>query len=145
MTVEIISEANLKSLTKLTLELWPDCSFDEEFENYKHIIGAGNEVCYLFKDWDKYIAFIHVSIRNDYVEGATDLPVAYIEAVYVKIEYQRQGIARKLIRVAEEWAKQKGVKQIASDTNITNLASINFHKKIGFEEAERIVCFIKDL
>ena len=145
MTVEIISEANLKSLTKLTRELWPDCSFDEEFENYKHIIGARNEVCYLFKDRDEYIAFIQVSIRNDYVEGATDLPVAYIEAVYVKIEYQRQGIARKLIRVAEEWAKQKGVKQIASDTNITNLASINFHKKIGFEEAERIVCFIKDL
>ena len=109
MTVEIISEANLKSLTKLTRELWPDCSFDEEFENYKHIIGARNEVCYLFKDRDEYIAFIQVSIRNDYVEGATDLPVAYIEAVYVKIEYQRQGIARKLIRVAEEWAKQKGL------------------------------------
>lgn len=79
------------------------------------------------------------------MEGANDLPVAYLEGVYVKPNHQRQGIARKLIRVAEGWAKQKGVKQIASDAAVTNLTSIHFHKQIGFEEAARIVCFIKNL
>jgi aminoglycoside 6'-N-acetyltransferase I len=145
MDIEIISAGNLKSLTELVLELWTDCSFDVEFDNYTNIIGSENEICYLIKDHEKYIAFVHLRIRNDYVGGANDLPVAYIEGLYVKTDYQKQGIAKKLIRVAEGWAKQKGLKQIASDTDITNLASINFHKKIGFEEVERIVCFIKDL
>lgn len=29
---------------------------------------------------------MHLSIRNDYIEGAIDLPVAYIEGIYVKPE-----------------------------------------------------------
>jgi aminoglycoside 6'-N-acetyltransferase I len=79
------------------------------------------------------------------VEGATESPVAYVEDVYVKPTYQRQGIAKKLIDQAEDWAKQKGITQLASDTNITNLQSIHFHEKIGFAEAERIVCYIKNI
>jgi aminoglycoside 6'-N-acetyltransferase I len=145
MKIEIVSEENLKQLTELVLELWDDCSFEEEFENYKSIIDSGKEVCYLVKDQESYIAFVHVSIRNDYVEGATDLPVAYVEGIYVKPNYQKQGIAKELIKVAEDWANQMGLKQLASDTDIANSNSIDFHNKNGFIEVERIVCFIKKL
>jgi aminoglycoside 6'-N-acetyltransferase I len=145
MKIEIVSEENLKQLTELVLELWDDCSFEEEFVNYKSIIDSGKEVCYLVKDQESYIAFVHVSIRNDYVEGATDLPVAYVEGIYVKPNYQKQGIAKKLIKVAEDWANQMGLKQLASDTDIANSNSIDFHNKTGFIEVERIVCFIKKL
>jgi aminoglycoside 6'-N-acetyltransferase I len=79
------------------------------------------------------------------VEGAAESPVAYVEGVYVKPDFQRQGFAKKLISVAEDWAKQKGLTQLASDTGVTNLQSINFHKEVGFTEAERIVCFIKNI
>lgn len=54
-------------------------------------------------------------------------------------------IGKELIKVAGDWAKQKGLRQIASDTDFVNLASIDFHKKIGFIEVERIVCFIKNV
>ena len=103
------------------------------------------ETCYLVKDKDKYVAFVHVSIRNDYVEGSNDSPVAYIEAIYVKPNYQKRGIARMLVNVAENWAMQKGLRQLASDTPIDNKTSIKFHKKVGFTEVERVVCFIKDI
>ncbi len=145
MKTEIISTNNLKPLVELVLELWEDCSFDEALENYKSIIGSESKVCYLAKDEAKYIAFVHVSIRNDYVEGSYDLPIAYIEVIYVKPTYQKKGIAKMLIKMAEDWAKQKGLKQIASDTNTNNIGSIAFHKRIGFTEVERIVCFVKDL
>lgn len=145
MNIEVLSSNNLKQLTELVLEFWNDCSFDEEFESYKSIIDSENEICYVVKHQEDYIAFIHLSIRNDYVEGATELPVAYIEGIYVKPDYQKQGIAAALLKVAEDWAKQKGLDQIASDTDQNNLGSIDFHKKIGFTEVERIVCFIKDL
>lgn len=145
MDIEIISADNLKPLMELVLELWEDCSFDEELENYKSIIGSESEICYLVRDQEKYIAFVHTSVRNEYVEGSSDLPVAYVEAIYVKPNYQRKGIAKTLVKVAEDWAKHKGLKQIASDTDTNNLTSINFHKKIGFIEVERIVCFIKEI
>jgi aminoglycoside 6'-N-acetyltransferase I len=145
MEIEKLSLDNLKQLTELILELWVDCEFHEEFENYKRILGSENEICYLCKEEDNYIAFLHLSSRNDYVEGAKDLPVAYVEGIYVKPNYQKKGIAKKLMNCAENWAKQKGYNQLASDTQITNYASIDFHKQIGFAEIERIVCFIKDL
>lgn len=145
MTIEVISKDNIRQLTELVLEFWDNCSFDEELESYKSIIDSDNEICYIVREQENYIAFIHLNTRNDYVEGAQCLPIAYIEGIYVKPSYQKQGIAKELIKSAYNWARQKGFKQIASDTDLGNSASIDFHKKIGFIEVERIVCFIKDL
>jgi aminoglycoside 6'-N-acetyltransferase I len=145
MTIEILSKDNLEALIKLVLELWTDCSYDEEFENYNNIISSEKDICYLAKVQEKYVAFILLSIRTDYVEGATQMPVAYIEGIYVKSDYQKQGIAKKMIAIAEDWTKLKGLNQLASDTNISNYESINFHKKVGFEEVSRVVCFVKNL
>jgi len=143
--MEELSTDNLKHLIELVLEFWDDCEFEEEFKNYKKIIGSENEICYLYKIQEHYTGFLHLSSRNDYVEGAADLPIACLEAIYVKPDYQKQGIAKKMIDFAENWCREKGYKQLASDTSTTNIASIDFHNKIGFTEVERIVCFIKDL
>ena len=145
MSIEPLTNDNLKHLTKLVLELWTDCVFEEELGDYKSIIGSEKEVCYLVVGEHEYIGFIHVTIREDYVEGATELPIAYIEGIYVKENYRNRGVAKELVNTAENWAKHRGCKQLASDTEITNSASIDFHKKIGFSEAARIVCFVKNL
>jgi aminoglycoside 6'-N-acetyltransferase I len=35
--------------------------------------------------------------------------------------------------------------ELASDALIENIASYEFHTKVGFQEVERIVCFIKPI
>jgi len=145
MTIEKLSPDNIKHLLPLVLELWPDCVSEEEYEYYSGMISAEQDICYLAGIDDVYIAFIHLSVRNDYVEGADDLPVAYIEGIYVKPAYQRNGVAKQLVQLAENWAREKGIKQIASDTSVNNDQAIAFHKGLGFNEAERIVCFIRTL
>lgn len=145
MNIEILSTDTIQPLTELVLELWPDCNFDEEYEYYTGVVKAENEICYLVREQDRYIAFIHLSIRTDYVEGATESPVAYLEAIYVKPAYQTRGIGRNLVRLGEAWGKNNGCRHFASDAELTNLASIDFHQKVGFTEANRIVCFIKNL
>ncbi|CAA9200049.1 Aminoglycoside N(6')-acetyltransferase type 1 [Flavobacterium bizetiae] len=143
--IEVLSLQNLNQLTELVLEFWNDCLFEEELESYKSIIDSEDEICYVVKHDEHYIAFVHLSTRNDYVEGAENLPVAYVEGIYVKPAYQKQGIAKELVKIAENWVKEKGFTQIASDTESGNLGSIDFHTKSGFTEVERIVCFIKNL
>jgi aminoglycoside 6'-N-acetyltransferase I len=71
--------------------------------------------------------------------------VAYIEGLYVKPDYQKRAIGNQLVNAGAEWGRQKGCKQFASDTELNNEMSIEFHKKIGFSEANRIVCFIREL
>jgi aminoglycoside 6'-N-acetyltransferase I len=145
MTIEIFSADNVKQLTELALELWTDGSFEEELTYYQSFLDAENEVCYLVKVEGVYVAFIHVSLRAEYVEGADDSPVAYIEGLYVKPSYQKRGIAQNLVGLAEAWGRKKDCKQVASDTELSNVLSIDFHKKMGFEEVNRVVCFVKGL
>jgi aminoglycoside 6'-N-acetyltransferase I len=95
MTIEIFSANNVKQLTALALELWTDCFFEEELTYYQSLLDVENEVCYLAKVQSVYVGFIHVSLRAEYVEGADDSPVAYVEGLYVKPSYQKQGIAQK--------------------------------------------------
>ena len=145
MNIEVLSTDTIQPLTELVLELWPDCTYDEEYEYYTGVVKAEYEICYLVREQDQYIAFIHLTIRTDYVEGASESPVAYLEAIYVKPAYQKRGIGRDLVRIGEEWGKRNGCHHFASDAELTNLASIDFHRKTGFTEANCIVCFIKDL
>jgi aminoglycoside 6'-N-acetyltransferase I len=145
MHIEALSDSNLSAFTELVLELWPECEFDEEYSYYQSLIDSENEICFLVREQENYVAFLHVSMRTDYVEGATEFPVAYLEGLYVKPEYQQRGIGNQLVNAGAEWGRQKGCKQLASDAELNNQRSIDFHTKIGFSEANRIVCFIKDI
>ena len=72
-------------------------------------------------------------------------PVAYIEGWYVDEHCRRRTLGTRLVQVAEAWARHKGLKEIASDTQIENAGSIQAHKGLGYEEVERSVCFRKTL
>lgn len=145
MEFENIAGVNIGELTELILELWPACSFDEEYANCKRILESVKETCILAKKQEKYIGFIYLSIRSDYVEGATSSPVVYIEGLYVRAEFQKSGVGRKLVELGEAWGKQKGCAEYASDAAWSNSDSIRFHRRVGFRETNRIVCFLKEI
>jgi aminoglycoside 6'-N-acetyltransferase I len=86
-----------------------------------------------------------MSLRFDYVEGANSSPVGYIEGIYVDEVHRYKGISRRLVEAGVEWSKSRGCREIASDTQIDNHASQEFHKRIGFKEAGRLVAFIKEI
>jgi aminoglycoside 6'-N-acetyltransferase I len=96
---------------------------------------------YLYTVDDKAVAFISLSLRHDYVEGTDSSPVGYLEGIYVKPNFRGRGIAAELVGFAKEWAVSQGCSQLASDCELDNEDSRLFHGKIGFEEANRIICF----
>src|SRR5262245_49672412 len=88
--------------------------------------------------------FIEVSLR-DYEEACQTSPVAYIEGWYVDVESRRHKLGTRLVQTVEAWARNQGLKEMASDTQIDNTVSIQAHKGLGYEEVERIVYFRKTL
>lgn len=143
--VALLTKNNLHSFVALTLELWPDCHFEEEELFYKEMIISSNDFCALAKDGKNYVGFIHISIRSDYVEGADTDKTAYLEGIYIRQGYRRRKVATLLLEEGERWAKSKGLTQMASDTEVDNSNSQQFHSNNGFEEVNRIVCFLKNL
>ena len=136
---------NLEEWTNLAVMLFPDSSFVEEFDLHKHILTLENEVGFLYQKDNRYVGFMNLSIRYDYVNGTDTSPVVFVEAIYVLPDYRQHGIGKEFIEYAEMFAKQKGITQLASDCLIDNYLSESFHKSCGFIEKERVICFVKNI
>ena len=138
-----ISDAKIAA--ELALLLWPDNVLEDFILNMKSFITGENSVIFLAVDVDQAIGFAQCQLRTDYVEGTDSSPVGYLEGLFVLDNYRQQGIARTLVEACEKWALTKGCTEFASDCELDNTDSLNMHIKLGFTEANRIICFTKKL
>jgi aminoglycoside 6'-N-acetyltransferase I len=130
---------------ELRLVMWP------EDDRAAHIAEM-TKFCAEPRRFGQFIAYseqsearglLEVALRSDYVNGTESSPIAFLEGIYVASEFRRQGIARALVRAAEQWARSRGCAEFASDVLIDNRASYAMHRALGFEETERVIFFRK--
>lgn len=138
-------KADLPALTELALALWPGHSTEDLEEDLAEILGRDEAAFFLGYEGKTCVGFAQCQLRNDYVEGTDSTPVGYLEGIYVVESRRGRGIARSLLVACESWAKSKGCTEFASDCELSNTQSLHFHKSVGFEEANRIICFRKQL
>ncbi|MDH8677488.1 GNAT family N-acetyltransferase [Fusibacter bizertensis] len=135
----------LDDLTSMGIDLWPENEYHELRDEFEALSALDDQVIYLAIMDDLPIGFVHASLRNDYVEGATNSPVGYIEGIYVIPEFRRKNVSKDLVTQAQIWAIQKGCTQMASDIEDDNQQSQAFHQALGFREVNRLICYIKDI
>lgn len=146
MRIEKVSEDTVEEWLPLALALWPDDSTDEMRETLDSIIQSPGQTGFLARnEGGLAVGFINLSLRSDYVPGADQTPVAYVEGIYVAPDQQQQGVGRALIERAEQWATTQGCSELASDVMLGNSLGENFHNQVGFEEVERVIFFIKKI
>lgn len=146
MIIQKIKKEDFDAWLKMGLLLWPKHSTDELKKEFQDILKSKIEETFICKE-DKcnYAGFINISLRYEYVPGAKSSPVGYVEGIFVKEQYRKKGIAKKLIDAGEEWAKSKHCKEMGSDVELHNKLSQVFHKKLGFKEDDILVHFIKKI
>jgi len=145
MSIVVANQDNIQEWTSMALKLFPESTFEEEFKLNQKVLDSESEIGVLYYQDGTCVGYMHLSIRNDYVNGTDTSPVVFIEAIYVSPDYRKQAIASTFINYAENYAKEKGIKQLASDCLIKNQLSEIFHKRCGFIEKERVICFVKDI
>ena len=109
------------------------------------LIASGTCAVFLASEDGRLTGFAQCQLRHDYVEGTVSSPVGYLEGIFVLPEYRSQGYARTLLVRCEQWAREQGCAEFASDCELDNSGSLAFHLKMGFAEANRIICFHKTL
>lgn len=145
--IKLMNKDLVLECTNLALLLWPNQIYEELYPEFEDMVDHSNTCCYLYLHPDtlEALGFIQLTLRRDYVEGSHTSPVGYIEGIYVKEGYRRNSIALALLTQGEQWAESLGCSELGSDCVIENTLSIDFHQAMGFTEAERIVCFIKEI
>lgn len=136
---------DLLTLAKLACQLWPHHTVEKMEAEMGAIFEQPDAAFILAFDGETPIGFAQCQLRHDYVEGTDSSPVGYLEGIYVMEIYRHNGIAKQLLHACEAWAKEKGCKEFASDCELDNSQSLQFHLNVGFEEANRIICFTKKL
>jgi len=152
MAIAEMTLTDLDEWVALALLLWPA---EEETQQQatvemraelEGILRSRRDTAFMMRDGEGCaIAFINLSLCDEYVPGATKFPVAYVEGIFVIETLRHCGVGAALMRRAERWAKENGCAQLGSDVLIENEASCQFHTGVGFQEVERVVCFIKDV
>jgi aminoglycoside 6'-N-acetyltransferase I len=88
--------------------------------------------------------FLEASIRP-HAEDCETENVGYLEGWFVDSPYRRLGIGRRMVEAAEQWARTKGCREMASDAEVNNAASQHAHANLGYTETSRLVHLRKEL
>ncbi len=132
-------------LSPLVKVIWPEHTLEELTGIIEGYMGKEDSAVFAQEADGEYVGAALCCLRHDYVEGCDTSPVGYLEGVVVREGYRHRGIAGKLVSECEQWAREKGCTEFASDCELTNTASLGFHLGIGFTEENRIICFKKTL
>ena len=136
---------DLPTLAALACLLWDSHKPKKLEQEFSALLSSDQAQLFMAFSHNTPVGFAQCQLRHDYVEGTDSSPVGYLEGVFVLPSYRRQGYAKALISACEDWARQCGCRQFASDCELDNTDSLAFHLSIGFTEANRIICFTKDL
>ena len=134
-----------RTAAQLAAEMWTSHSIEELSKDFELLIADHNAAVFICFESDTAIGFAQCQLRTDYVEGTQTSPVGYLEGIFVAEEYRRHGYAGMLLAACEQWAREQGCQEFASDCELENHESMVFHLRFGFQEANRIICFTKRL
>ena len=129
----------------MSLALFPQHSADALAPGMREFRTRSDAQVFVAEREDGSLAgFVEVGARP-YADGCDTSPVGYIEAWYVDADVRRVGHGRGLLAAAEEWARRRGYREMASDSTLDNETSHAAHRRAGYAEVDRVVQFRKVL
>ena len=136
---------DVPQLVSLAIQMWKSHTVEDLTKIFCEHIRKGKNFIFLAISEEHIVGFAQCGLRFDYVEGTDSSPVGYLEGIFVLEEYKKRGYAKELLGECQNWAKDQGCLEFASDCELDNEDSLKFHLKMGFAEANRIICFTKSL
>lgn len=150
MVIRPVQATDVDEWLRMRLELWPDSDPEKETGEINHFLAEPPRpllptlhaafVCP--RPEGGLCGLVELSIK-DTAPGCQTDRIGYLEAWYVDPDIRGRGIGRALIERGEAWAKDKGCREMASDTTPSYPLSPGAHAALGYDEVERY--FRKDL
>lgn len=146
LTIRPLADGDLVEWLRLRRLLWDGSNEDDQKAEMVEIIEDPNSqfVAVADRGDGTLVGFLEASIRA-YVEDCDTENVGYLEGWFVDPEHRQRGVGGGLVHIAEQWARQHGCTEMASDAEIGNIVSQEAHSSLGYNETSRLVHFRKEL
>ena len=69
----------------------------------------------------------------------------FLEGIAVAPAYRKAAIGAALVTRLEDIAREAGITEIASDSQIDDAAGADFYPANGFTEAKQVACFVRKI
>ncbi len=144
--VRPLQEKDLGEWLRLRKLLWDATNDDDHRMEMVDIVEHSDSQFVVVADTGngRLGGFLEASIRP-FVEDCHTDHVGYLEGWFVEADYRGQGLGSELVIAAEQWARNRGCTEMASDAEVGNETSIAAHTGLGYAETSRLVHFRKDL
>jgi len=145
--LRLASPPDHNELMRMARALWPREGDDVLAEVASWFAGTPGRPCAAFvaeRPTGGLGGFLWAGERDD-ADGRVTSPVAFVEGWFVDADLRGQGVGARLMAEARGWARGRGHRELGSDADLDNAASITAHHSLGFREAARIVCFVIDV
>jgi aminoglycoside 6'-N-acetyltransferase I len=124
----LILPQDVEEWAKLRRKLWHTCTVEKNEQEIAAIqANPNNYAVFVSPKADGGLqGFLEISLRSQ-AEGCTSQQIGYIEGIYVIPAARQKGVAKALIAAAEDWARQHGCREMATDVEVENLLSQHVH------------------
>lgn len=141
-----LRESDLSEWLRLRSLLWDETAVDDHKNEMLDIIDHAETqfVAVAEAGPERLVGFLEASIRSHVEDCDTD-HVGYLEGWFVESQYRQSGVGRELVKLAEQWARNAGCTEMASDAEVDNAVSLAAHLKLGYDETSRLVHLRKEL
>ena len=142
--------SDCSEISRMRAALWPESSAEEHARELQPILEGTASFPFPLSNLvaetsGQLVGFIEVDLRSHADGCDPSHAVGFIEGWYVHPGWRGQGIGRKLLSAAEEWARSHGCREMASDTWIDNELSQRVHDAAGYTVVDRCVHYRKTL
>jgi GNAT superfamily N-acetyltransferase len=135
MTMDAVAAARLSG------ELGYPVSCEEMKQRIESLARMPDHAVYVACISGEVVGWIHVQITH-HLQAE---PRAEIGGLVVSSEARSRGIGRRLVAVAEEWARQQGLKTVVVRSRATREAAHRFYLREGYSVTKTSAVFAKAL
>lgn len=141
-----VTEKTLRTLIPIVLESWQDPT--QTSENARELLlsildSERRSALYMAVEKGQAIGYTQIAIRYEYAEGATVYPVASLRTLYVQKRDDARPIALQLIKLAEGYVHQFGIREFVSDCERSDIQTYEYLTYAGYREVSERIHFHK--
>lgn len=150
LTIRPAVRRDKRALVRMLVALWPDGTTRDHGRLVQSVLDGKPRsilpLTFLVAERHRVpVAFVEVGLRS-HANGCDPVrPVGFIEGWYVQPRLRRQGIGRWLFLAAEDWCREHGCREMASDTWADHTLSVKAHQALGYSVEGSFVNFRKAL